>query len=196
MTNNNLHLIIGLGNPGEKYKEHRHNIGFMLIDKLKEFYGETESEEKFGGELTVIPVGDNKLFLFKPMKYMNNSGIPARECKSFYKIPLENCVVIHDDLDLGFLRLKTKVGGGAGGHNGLKSMDSNVGKNYARIRFGIGRPENKSQVHSYVLSNFTAEEQKKIEQYSKEFVQNFHLIIEKNYDKFMNNITMRKTDGI
>ena len=147
-------LIVGLGNPGSDYEHSRHNVGFMVIDELiKRFSANKLSSSNFNGELFKF----QNHFLLKPLTFMNLSGNSIVAVKNFFKI--EDVVVIHDDLDLPFGTLRFKYGGGHGGHNGLKSTDENISKNYVRIRLGIGKPEHKGEVSSYVLSDFTAQEQ-------------------------------------
>lgn len=147
-------LIVGLGNPGPAYASTRHNIGFMVIDELKRRHnGVNVSKSSFDGEL--FKIGSH--FLLKPLTYMNLSGKSILAVKNFYKI--EDVIVIHDDLDLPFGALRFKMGGGHGGHNGLKSTDAAISPEYIRVRMGIGKPEHKSQVADYVLHPFTHDEQ-------------------------------------
>ncbi len=147
-------LIVGLGNPGPSYERTRHNIGFMVIDELiKRQNAQKLSSSSFNGELYKF----SNHFLLKPLTFMNLSGNAILAVKSFYKI--DDVVVIHDDLDLPFGTLRFKKGGGDGGHNGLKSADEKISKEYIRVRMGIGKPEHKGEVASYVLSNFSKEEQ-------------------------------------
>ena len=153
-------LIVGLGNPGSGYENTRHNIGFKVIDKLVDDLGARDvSKNSFYGKLFKT---SNILFL-KPMTYMNLSGKSVLAVKQFYKIDLEDIIVIHDDIDLPFTALRFKNGGGHGGHNGLKSIDSSIGKEYNRVRMGIGRPEHRSQVVDFVLHDFFDEEAKKLD---------------------------------
>ena len=148
-------LIVGLGNPGPKYSKNRHNIGFMVIDELvSRFDAKKISSSSFEGELYKF----SNHFLLKPLTYMNLSGNSIASVKKFYKI--DEVVVIHDDLDLPFGAVRFKKGGGHGGHNGLRSADEMISKEYARVRMGIGRPEYKGEVASYVLSDFNEDEQK------------------------------------
>ncbi len=143
-------LIVGLGNPGLTYSKNRHNIGFMVIDKLiKRNNAQKLSSSSFEGELFKF----KNHFLLKPLTYMNLSGNSVVKVKNFYKI--DDVVVIHDDLDLPFGTLRFKKGGGHGGHNGLKSIDEKITREYIRVRLGIGKPEHKGEVASYVLSDFT-----------------------------------------
>jgi len=153
-------LIVGLGNPGTQYENTRHNIGFRVIDKLVSDFGANEiSKSSFQGKLFKAP---NILFL-KPTTFMNLSGNSVQAVKNFYKIDLEDIIVIHDDIDLPFSALRFKNGGGHGGHNGLRSIDAMVGKEYNRVRMGVDKPAYKSQVADYVLGNFSEEEESIVE---------------------------------
>ena len=155
-----MYLLVGLGNPGAKYEKNRHNVGFMVLDRLIENLKPTPiSKKEFKGKL----YKSQDLLLLKPLTFMNLSGQSVQAVKNFYKIPLEHIVVVHDDLDLALGALRFKRGGSSGGHNGLKSIDSLVGSEYVRVRFGIGRPERKEQVVSYVLSDFSTKELECIE---------------------------------
>lgn len=146
-------LIVGLGNPTDKYKNNRHNIGFMVIDKLIDDHKATNiSKSAFKGELLK---SKNLLFL-KPQTYMNLSGESVSAVISYYKP--DELIVIHDELDVAFGEIRFKIGGSSGGHNGLKSIDAHVGNDYYRIRLGIGKPEQKSDVTKHVLGNFSKEE--------------------------------------
>lgn len=148
-------LIVGLGNPGVQYENTRHNIGFKVIDKLILDFGARDiSKSSFKGKLFK---SSNFLFL-KPTTFMNLSGESVQIVKNFYKIDIADIVVIHDDIDLPFLALRFKNGGGHGGHNGLRSIDSMISKEYNRVRMGVGKPEYKSQVVDYVLGDFSVEE--------------------------------------
>ncbi len=148
-------LIVGLGNPGTQYENTRHNIGFKVIDNLVSAFGANEiSKNAFKGELFK---SSNLLFL-KPTTYMNLSGESVQTVKNFYKIELEDIIVVHDDIDLPFSALRFKKGGGHGGHNGLRSIDDMIGKEYVRVRMGVDKPLHKSQVADYVLHNFSQKE--------------------------------------
>jgi len=155
----NLKLIVGLGNPGKKYELNRHNAGFLAVDYLIDTFKASKISSKFRGDLFK---SDNFLFL-KPATFMNLSGESVVMVKNFYKIDNENIIVIHDDIDLKLGALRFKRGGSSGGHNGLKSIDEHIGNDYYRIRIGIGRPEDKSEVVNYVLSDFSDEEYKCIQ---------------------------------
>jgi PTH1 family peptidyl-tRNA hydrolase len=157
-------LYVGLGNPGPTYSRTRHNVGFRVIDALVSITGAgIISKKSFEGELYRY---GNLLFL-KPFTYMNLSGKSVRNVMDFYKISIDNLVVIHDDIDLPLGTIRYKRGGGNGGHNGLRSIDESVGKEYLRVRIGIGKPDCKGQVVSYVLSPFAGQEEEKVEKMVK-----------------------------
>lgn len=133
-------LVVGLGNPGREYEGSRHNVGFMVVDVLARRHRGPAFSSKFKGELAATSLGGESVVLLKPQTFMNLSGQSVQAAMAFYKIPLETIVVVHDDLDLELGQIKIKRGGGAGGHNGLKSVDSQIGPNYLRVRAGIGHP--------------------------------------------------------
>ena len=151
-----MFLIAGLGNPGEKYSHTRHNIGFLIIDKIVKNLSLSNNINNPNFK-AIVTKSQNSLYV-QPQTFMNLSGQSVLSVKNFYKIDIEKIIVIHDDLDLPFGALRFKVGGGHGGHNGLKSIDELIGKDYIRVRIGIGRPENKKEITSYVLGNFTNDE--------------------------------------
>jgi len=149
-------LYVGLGNPGPTYEKTRHNIGFRVIDRLVVETGARDiSKKTFQGEL----YRQGNLFFLKPLTFMNLSGQSVRAVMSFFKISLEDLVVIHDDIDLPLGTVRYKVGGSPGGHNGLRSIDAEVGKEYLRVRLGVGKPAHKGRVSNYVLSPFSPEEE-------------------------------------
>lgn len=142
-------LIVGLGNPGKQYTNNRHNVGFMVIDKILDDHSfSLASKSNFKGELFKT----SDILLLKPTTYMNLSGESVRAVSDYYKP--QKIIVIHDDLDLPFGTVKFKQGGGNGGHNGLKSIDAHIGSDYIRVRIGIGKPNDKNEVANYVLGDF------------------------------------------
>ena len=150
-----MNLISGLGNPGDKYKNTRHNIGFLVIEQItKNLLTTNINNPNFQAK---VQKNLSNLYV-KPQTFMNASGESILSIVDYYDIPNENVIIIHDDLDLPFGTVKYKTGGGHGGHNGLRSIDSHIGKDYIRIRIGIGKPENKGDVANYVLSDFSKEE--------------------------------------
>jgi PTH1 family peptidyl-tRNA hydrolase len=152
-------LLVGLGNPGPKYAQTRHNIGFMVIDELVKRYNSQKISAPCNGELFKF----SNHYLLKPLTFMNLSGEAIIAVKNFYKI--DEVVVIHDDLDLPFGAIRFKRGGGHGGHNGLKSTDEKITQDYVRIRMGIGKPEHKGEVATYVLSDFSQKEKEHLSEW-------------------------------
>lgn len=155
-------VCIGLGNPGAQYLINRHNVGFMMIDMLAQDYHFPDFKQKGQALLSEGSVDSKKCLMVKPLTFMNNSGAAVTQIIQFYKIPLENVIVFHDDLDLPFGKMRVKRGGGAGGHNGLRSLDAHIGKDYWRVRIGINHPGDKDLVLSHVLGNFDRQEQKEL----------------------------------
>ena len=137
-----MFLIVGLGNPGAEYAKTRHNVGFMVADAIHGKYGFAPYKAKFDGLISEGKIDGEKVYLLKPQTYMKLSGYSVVKAAAFYKILPQNIVVIHDDMDLKITQIKAKLGGGAGGHNGLKSIDAAIGPNYNRVRLGIGHPDN------------------------------------------------------
>ncbi|AOW47087.1 aminoacyl-tRNA hydrolase [Acetobacter ascendens] len=149
-------LWVGLGNPESSMRRHRHNVGFMAVEAIARKYGFTPWRNRFKGEVAEGRIGGQKVLLLLPMTYMNKSGESVQEAAAFYKIAPENITVFHDELDLAPGRLRIKRGGGAAGHNGLRSTDKMLGTpEYWRVRIGIGHPGAKERVHGWVLGNFT-----------------------------------------
>lgn len=153
-----MYLIVGLGNPGADYAGNRHNIGFMLIDALRDRCAAGPERRKFSALVSEAIIGTEKVFLMKPQTYMNLSGQSVLEAANFYKLNPGQIIVFHDELDLSEGRFRAKTGGGHAGHNGLKSIQSHLGPNFIRGRMGIGHPGDKDRVTSHVLSDFTKSE--------------------------------------
>jgi peptidyl-tRNA hydrolase, PTH1 family len=150
-----MKLLVGLGNPGPEYARNRHNIGFMALDAVASAFSFGPWKRRFQGETCEGLIGGDKVVALKPLTYMNLSGQSVGEAARFLKIPPSDIVVIHDELDLPPAKLRTKIGGGHGGHNGLKSIDAHLGtKDYVRVRLGIGHPGDKNLVADYVLHDF------------------------------------------
>lgn len=154
-----MFLVVGLGNPGSGYAANRHNIGFMAADELVRRHSFGPWRKKFQGQLSEGELNGQKVLVLKPETFMNLSGQSVGEVLRFYKIPVEDVIVLHDELDLPPGKLRVKRGGGHGGHNGLRSIDAHCGKEYRRVRLGIGHPGEKSRVHGHVLGDFSKSEQ-------------------------------------
>lgn len=148
-------LLVGLGNPGDKYENNRHNIGFMAVDEIIYRHNFSTPKPKFQGLLSEGRLGNEKALILKPTTFMNLSGKSVSEAARFYKIPPENIFVFYDELDIAEGKIKFKTGGGNAGHNGLRSMDQYNNKEYHRIRIGIGHPGDKSRVTGHVLGDFS-----------------------------------------
>ena len=153
-----MRLIVGLGNPGARYERNRHNIGFMAVDALVRRHRFGPFRAKFQGEIAEGSLGGERVYALKPQTYMNLSGDSVGAAARFYKIEPGEIVVLHDEIDLAPGKLKVKRGGGAAGHNGLRSIDAAMGQDYWRVRLGVGHPGVKELVQAYVLQNFTAED--------------------------------------
>ncbi|WP_432834947.1 aminoacyl-tRNA hydrolase [Dactylosporangium sp. CA-092794] len=160
-------LVVGLGNPGPEYARHRHNVGFMVADLLAQRTGlRFGRHRRFVAEVAEgrLRVGGPRLVLVKPLTFMNLSGGPVAGLAQFYKVPLGQIIAVHDELDIPWTELRLKQGGGEGGHNGLRSMSSSLGgKDYLRVRFGIGRPPGRQNPADFVLSDFSAVERKELD---------------------------------
>ncbi|MBZ4333291.1 aminoacyl-tRNA hydrolase [Corallococcus interemptor] len=163
-----MKLICGLGNPGREYERHRHNVGFMVVDALLARARAELTQDKFQARVGQGSLGGERILFVEPQTYMNLSGRSVAEAARFYKIAVQDVLVVHDELDLPFGRLQLKAGGGAGGHNGLKSMVQCLGEDaFIRVRVGIGKPEGpnaKERVAGYVLSNFDDGERRQLEE--------------------------------
>ncbi|HEU5046209.1 MAG TPA: aminoacyl-tRNA hydrolase [Rickettsiales bacterium] len=185
-------LVVGLGNKGQKYEHNRHNIGFLAIDEIVRKFDVSPWTKKFSGELcdARLPSPEARIFFLKPQTFMNLSGESVGAAAGFYKIPVEKIIVIYDDLDLQPGKIRVKQGGGNGGHNGLKSIDSFLPNPYIRLRIGIGRPEHKSQVSDYVLSDFTREERELQDKTLHAIADHFPLLMQDDQAGFMNKVAL------
>ena len=188
-----MFLIVGLGNPGVEYQGTRHNVGFMVADALAETYKFSVFKSKFDGLIAEGSIGGEKCFLLKPQTYMNLSGNSVLKAAAFYKILPENIVVIHDDMDLQPGQIKAKLGGGTGGHNGLKSIDSHIGQNYNRIRLGVGHPQATGEaVVNHVLSRFSKADAEILQQSIELVVKHLPLLLKSGVGAFSNQLGMDK----
>lgn len=181
-------LVVGLGNPGKQYRCSRHNVGFMAAEEIASKFGLPDFSEssKFSSHICSGFAGDKKLLLAKPTSFMNNSGIAVRKLMDYYKLPISSLIVIHDDLDLACGKIKVKLGGGHAGHNGLRSIDTHLGGNYYRLRIGIDKPEDKKAVTSYVLKNFSKEQQQVINKTLENVAESSEYLFEHRISEFIN----------
>ena len=155
-------LFVGLGNPTPDSENNRHNVGFKIIDSINKKFSLSKQKPKFKGLLTTGNIEGKKVYAIKPLTFMNNSGICIKELVDYFKINVSNIFVFHDDIDVYFGKVKAKFGGSSAGHNGIESIDKCIGKEYSRIRIGVGKPKNSTMTSEYVLDNFTQEEEENI----------------------------------
>lgn len=185
-------LWVGLGNTESSMRRHRHNVGFMAVEAIARKYGFTPWRNRFKGEVAEGRIGGQKVLLLLPMTYMNKSGESVQEAAAFYKIAPENITVFHDELDLAPGRLRIKRGGGAAGHNGLRSTDKMLGTpEYWRVRIGIGHPGAKERVHGWVLGNFTeTDRQEWLERLLDRIADAAPLLADGRADQFMTKVAL------
>ena len=181
-------LLVGLGNPTPDSNDNRHNIGFKIIDAINQKFGLSKQKPKFKGLLTTGNIGNKKVYAIKPLTFMNNSGICIRELIEYFKIDAEDVIVFHDDLDLDFSKIKAKFGGSSAGHNGIESIDKFIGKDYSRVRIGIGKPEKKIEVSDFVLTNFSEEEKIELQKVIKNIIDSLPVLIDKKLDLFSSTV--------
>ena len=185
-------LFVGLGNPTPDSENNRHNVGFKIIDTINKKFNLSKQKPKFKGLLTTGNIGDKKIYAIKPLTFMNNSGICIRELIEYFKIDAEDVIVFHDDLDIEFGRIKAKFGGSDAGHNGIASIDKFIGKDYSRVRIGIGKPKNNIEIADYVLQNFDEEESIGIEKISNNITESISILFEKKIDLFSSTVNNKK----
>ena len=181
-------LLVGLGNPTPDSNDNRHNVGFKIIDSINRKFGRTKQKPKFKGLLTTGNISNKKVYAIKPLTFMNNSGICIRELIEYFKIDAEDVIVFHDDLDVDFAKIKVKFGGSSAGHNGIESIDKFIGKDYSRVRVGIGKPEKKIEVSDFVLTNFTDEEKVDLEKVIQNIIDSMPILIDKKLDLFSSTV--------
>ena len=181
-------LLVGLGNPAPDSQNNRHNIGFKIIDAINQKFSLSKQKPKFKGLLTTGNIGDKKIYAIKPLTFMNNSGMCIRELLEYFKIDVEDVVVFHDDLDVDLGKVKVKFGGSSAGHNGIASIDKFIGKDYSRVRIGIGRPESKISVSDFVLNDFNQEEQDELEKTTTNIIDSLNILIDKKLELFSSSV--------
>ncbi len=183
-------LLVGLGNPGPKYENNRHNVGFMAVDALHDRYGKGPYRSKFGGHLAEAEIGGEKVHLFKPATYMNASGRAVRGVTRFFKIKNRDVTVLYDELDLVSGKIRVKRGGGAAGHNGIRSISANIGPEFRRVRIGIGHPGDKDRVTGHVLGNFTRADRGWLNGMLMAIVQAAPVLVEGDDARFMSDVAL------
>jgi len=181
-------LLVGLGNPTPNSQDNRHNIGFKIIDAVNKKFSLSKQKPKFKGLLTTGNISSKKIYAIKPLTFMNNSGICIRELIEYFRIDVEDVIVFHDDLDIDFGKIKAKLGGSSAGHNGIASIDKFIGKEYSRVRVGIGKPETKISASDYVLNNFNDEEKTELEKITTNIIDSIPILIDKKLDLFSSTV--------
>ncbi len=181
-------LLVGLGNPGPNNNNNRHNIGFRIIDAINQEFSLSKQKPKFKGLLTTGNIENKKVYAIKPLTFMNNSGICIKELIEYFKINAKDVIVFHDDLDIDLGKVKAKFGGSSAGHNGIESIDKSIGKDYSRVRVGIGRPQNKTKVNNHVLEDFSENEEERIKDITDHIVKLVPKLINKEMDTFSSKV--------
>lgn len=188
-------LFVGLGNPGRQYAYHRHNIGFLALDDICERHRFGPFRKKFQGEIAEGTVAGEKVLALKPQTFMNESGRSVAEAARFFKLEAGQVWVFYDDLDLAPGKVRVKRGGGAGGHNGLRSIDRQFGQDYWRVRLGIGHPGDKARVHGYVLSDFAKADEAWLDPLLEVVAGAAPLLAEGEPEKFMTRVALETQTG-
>ena len=187
-------LIAGLGNPGTQYRSNRHNIGFMAVDAIRDRHGFSPWTKKFKGEIAEGELGGQKVLLIKPQTFMNLSGESVADVMRFYKLQPSDLVVVYDELDLVPGRARLKTGGGHGGHNGIKSIDAHVGRDYRRLRLGIGHPGVKDLVQNHVLGDFAKSDKVWLEPLLEALADNADMLVRNEDSQLMNKLALAVGD--
>ena len=181
-------LLVGLGNPGPNNNNNRHNIGFKIIDAINQQFSLSKQKPKFKGLLTTGNIDNKKVYAIKPLTFMNNYGVCIKELIDYFKIDAKNVFVFHDDMDIDLGKVKAKFGGSSAGHNGIESIDKSIGKDYSRVRIGIGHPKNGKKVDTHVLEDFSDNEEDKIKDITENIVKMIPTLIDKKMDTFSSKV--------
>ena len=183
-----MFLFVGLGNPTPNSENNRHNIGFKIIDAINRNFSLSKQKPKFKGLLTTGNINEKKIYAIKPLTFMNNSGICIRELIEYFKIDAQNVIVFHDDLDIDFGKIKTKFGGSSAGHNGIESIDRFIGKDYSRVRIGIGKPKTEIAVTDHVLKDFDEDEKEELKKITDSIIKSLSILLDKKLDLFSSTV--------
>src|SRR5215469_16125265 len=183
-----MRLLVGLGNPGARYTGNRHNIGFMVAEAIARRHGIGPWRRHFHGVAAEGPIGKERALLLLPGTYMNDSGLAVADAARFYKLEPGQIIVVHDELDLAPGKVRVKVGGGAAGHNGLRSITAHIGNDYKRVRVGVGHPGDKDLVLNYVLADFAKSERPWVEALCDVIADNAELIVKGADSTFQNRV--------
>jgi len=190
-----MQLLVGLGNPGDQYRNNRHNIGFMAIDAIAREHGFGPWKSKYSGLLSEGQIDGERVLLLKPQTFMNRSGDSVQQVAQFYKIPPADITVLYDELDLAPGKVRVKIGGGNGGHNGLRSIDPQIGLAYRRVRLGIGHPGSKDLVTHHVLGDFAKADQIWLAPLLDAIARNAGMLLKGDDNGFMNKLALATQSG-
>lgn len=186
-----MKLFVGLGNPGAKYAGHRHNIGFMALDRIAEDHGFSAWRNKFQGQISEGRLGAQKITLLKPETFMNRSGQSVGEAMRFFKLDSTDITVFHDEIDLAPGKVRCKAGGGHAGHNGLRSIHDHIGPHYDRVRLGVGHPGHKDRVPGYVLHDFAKADQNWLDDVLRGISDGAPMLADADTGRFLNAVALR-----
>jgi len=181
---------VGLGNPGSDYAKNRHNIGFMAVDEIVHRYSLAPFRSKFQGQLCEGKIAGQKVLILKPTTYMNESGKAVQAAMAFYKLPIQDIIVFHDEMDLVAGKIRMKTGGGHAGHNGVRSIQSHIGSGFQRVRLGVGHPGDKEKVVGHVLKDFSKADQQWLDKMIEAIGENADLLIKGEDSGFMSKISL------
>jgi peptidyl-tRNA hydrolase, PTH1 family len=191
-----LKLVVGLGNPGEEYARTRHNLGYLVADAVAGAWRAPFSTRKFGAEIAEAQAGGERVYVMKPLTYMNHSGEAVGSALRFWKMDLQDLVVVHDELELEPFRVKVQVGGGHSGHNGVKSVNAHVGSpEYCRVRIGVGRPPPRMDPADYVLGRFSKGDEREVEECVAWAAEAVRTVVAQGLTKAMNQFNRRDGAG-
>ena len=185
-----MRLIVGLGNPGSDYAKNRHNIGFMAVDEIVRRHSFAPYRSKFQSEVSEGQIAGQKVLILKPMTYMNESGRAVHSAMTFYKLPLEDIIVLHDEMDLAAGKIRMKTGGGHAGHNGIRSIQSHIGAGFKRVRLGVGHPGDKEKVVGHVLQNFSKTDQQWLDKMIEAIGEHADFLVKGEDSSFMSKVSL------
>ena len=185
-----MRLFVGLGNPGSDYAKNRHNIGFMAVDEIVHRHSFAPFRSKFQGQLCEGKIAGQKVLILKPTTYMNESGKAVQAVMAFYKLPIQDIIVFHDEMDLVAGKIRMKTGGGHAGHNGVRSIQSHIGSGFQRVRLGVGHPGDKEKVVGHVLNDFSKADQQWLDKMIEAIGENADLLIKGEDSGFMSKVSL------
>ena len=185
-----MRLFVGLGNPGSDYTKNRHNIGFMAVDEIVHRHSFAPFRSKFQGQICEGTIAEQKVLVLKPTTYMNESGKAIQAAMAFYKLPIDDIIIFHDEMDLAAGKVRMKTGGGHAGHNGIRSIQSHIGAGFQRVRLGVGHPGDQEKVINHVLKDFSKADQQWLDKMIGAIGVNVGLLIKGEESSFMSKVSL------